>query len=370
MPVARVQEDGTFFVECHSPTGRGGAVTVDTCRSQLLYELQGRRYYNSDVVALVDQIRLEQSGPDSVFVHGIGFDRPPPTTKVGIAAAGGFQAEVHYYLTGLDVVEKAALLERQLRCYLNTDSFSLLKFTVSGTTEANPRSQDAATVDLRIFAQAPKESALDRREFLDKCWNIVMSTYPGATFAVDNRQGLPRPYNEYFVTILSLSKVNHVAHIPSRDLSIPIPPPEDTEPYVHQQEVSACVDPAPLDTFGETVDAPLGYVVHARSGDRGSDCNIGFFVRHSDEWPWLRSFLSTEKVAELLQGEYNGKRIERFELPHIQAVHFLLKDHLDRGVASSSTYDVLGKNVAEYLRARHVPVPKMFLDRGKIYKGT
>jgi hypothetical protein len=50
----------------------------------------------------------------------------------------------------------------------------------------------------------------------------------------------------------------------------------------------------------------------------------------------------------------------------ILAVHFLLKDHLDRGVASSSTYDVLGKNVAEYLRCKHVDIPQKFLDRGKI----
>jgi hypothetical protein len=48
------------------------------------------------------------------------------------------------------------------------------------------------------------------------------------------------------------------------------------------------------------------------------------------------------------------------------AVHFLLKDHLDRGVASSSTYDVLGKNVAEYLRAKHVEIPNKFLGRGRI----
>lgn len=48
------------------------------------------------------------------------------------------------------------------------------------------------------------------------------------------------------------------------------------------------------------------------------------------------------------------------------AVHFLLKDHLDRGVACNSTYDVLGKNLAEYLRAKHVQIPKIFLDRGKI----
>ncbi|KAK5686812.1 hypothetical protein LTR17_026820 [Elasticomyces elasticus] len=56
----------------------------------------------------------------------------------------------------------------------------------------------------------------------------------------------------------------------------------------------------------------------------------------------------------------------RFELPNIWAVHFLLKDHLDRGVASSSTYDVLGENAAEYLRCKHVDVPKKFYSRGRI----
>lgn len=57
---------------------------------------------------------------------------------------------------------------------------------------------------------------------------------------------------------------------------------------------------------------------------------------------------------------------KEFELRNIWAVHFLLFDHLDRGVASSPTYDVLGKNVAEYLRFKLVPIPKKFLDRGKI----
>jgi hypothetical protein len=50
----------------------------------------------------------------------------------------------------------------------------------------------------------------------------------------------------------------------------------------------------------------------------------------------------------------------------LKAVHFLLKDHLDRGVAASSNYDALGKNLAEYLRAKHVAIPKAFLARGRI----
>lgn len=53
---------------------------------------------------------------------------------------------------------------------------------------------------------------------------------------------------------------------------------------------------------------------------------------------------------------------DRFELPNIRAVHFLLHDHLDRGVSCTSTVDFLGKNVAEFLRAREVDVPQKFLS--------
>lgn len=47
---------------------------------------------------------------------------------------------------------------------------------------------------------------------------------------------------------------------------------------------------------------------------------MGFFVRHDDEWDWLRSFLTVDKVKALLGPEYNGGLVERFEIPHIRAV--------------------------------------------------
>ena len=54
---------------------------------------------------------------------------------------------------------------------------------------------------------------------------------------------------------------------------------------------------------------------------------------------------------------------DRFELPNIYAVHFLLHDHLDRGVSCTKSCDFLGKNVAEFLRARHVDMPVKYLAR-------
>ena len=54
-----------------------------------------------------------------------------------------------------------------------------------------------------------------------------------------------------------------------------------------------------------------------RSGDKSSDCNVGFFVRNDDEWDWLRSTLSTATIKDLLEEEYRGGQIDRFEIPNL-----------------------------------------------------
>lgn len=115
------------------------------------------------------------------------------------------------------------------------------------------------------------------------------------------------------------------------------------------------------------MEAPLGYVALGRSGDKASDANVGFFVSDDEQWDWLRSFLTIEKLKELLGPEdWSGGRIDRFEMKKIRAVHFLLKDHLDRGYNSGSKLDTLAKNLCEYLRAKLVPLPRKFLEHGRI----
>lgn len=142
--------------------------------------------------------------------------------------------------------------------------------------------------------------------------------------------------------------------------------PKITHTYPKQSSYETS-NPIPLSTFGATELAPLGYIVLGRSGDKASNCNVGFFVRHDDEWDWLRSFLTIDKMKELLgPDDYTGNQIDRFEMPNIRAVHFLLYDHLDRGYNACSKYDTLGKNDCEYLRAKLVPLPKRFLERGRV----
>lgn len=121
--------------------------------------------------------------------------------------------------------------------------------------------------------------------------------------------------------------------------------PEITKEYPRHQLSYETSDPCDLEGFGPTTRAPLGAIVAGRSGDKAADCNCGFFVRHEDEWGWLRSFMTVERVKWLLgPQEYKGGRIDRFEIEGIWAVHFLLHEQLDRGYNASSEIDTLGKS--------------------------
>jgi hypothetical protein len=281
---------------------------------------------------------------------------------VGITAKGGWQAEFHFFLTGLDIEEKAKMIERQTKATMgeHLSKFSCLNFTIAGTVPQDPQSQDEATVDLRIFAQSRDPDILSASSFIDSdrgsftrfCIENLLQGYPGSTMAPDMRQAMGRPFFEYWVSLMPQSFVKETAHLPDGTV-LQIPPPTLVKEYLHgfQPDYQAS-SPADLSSYGPTTRAPLGYITMGRSGDKSSNANLGLFVRHDDEWDWLRTTLSTAKLRELLGKDDKGKKIERSEMPNIRAVHFLLRDHLDRGFNATSGYDSLGKNLCEYIRSK------------------
>jgi hypothetical protein len=308
-PIAEIGSTGEVIIT--KQKGSGGLVTEDTCRAQLLYEIQGPWYFNSDVTAILDEVYFDQLSTDRVALKGVKSDAPPPTTKVGITARGGYQAEVHWFLVGLDIEAKARMMELQIRQALgDTSRFSVLKFTLNGTSPENPEDQNSATVDFRVFAQARDVNDITPDKFLRPIIDLIMCGYPGATFHLDFRLGIPKPVYEYYVTLLPQESVRHVLHMHD-GRSLDISPPAVTKIYPVQQPSQATATVLRA-YFGETVRGPMGWLVNARSGDKGSNANIGFWVRHRDEYDWMRAMLSVENIKGLLAKEYNGKSIVSF----------------------------------------------------------
>lgn len=152
-PVAEIGANGDVVIT--KEKNSGGIVTVGTCTAQLLYEIQGPLYYNCDVTADLEEVSFVQEGPNRVRVLGVRGLPPPPTTKIGITAWGGYKAEFHFWLTGLDIAEKVEMVEKQTIESMGEyrKEFTALTFTPIGSVAANPKNQNEATIDLRIAAQ-------------------------------------------------------------------------------------------------------------------------------------------------------------------------------------------------------------------------
>ncbi|THW28376.1 DUF1446-domain-containing protein [Aureobasidium pullulans] len=362
-PIAEITPSGTCYIT--KPDSMNGVVDKFNITSQLLYELQGQMYLNPDVVADIGSIRIEETGrKNCVSITGCKGFPPPATTKVMVAAPGGWQAETTYYINGLDVQEKAQMLKQQLQSIFSGSKFSKFSAELYGTQVDDPSSQQAGTVMLRVFAQARRKEDIAAEKFKIPLYSLRMQSYPGYHMNLDFRTMEPKQFYEIFPATIPQATINHEAVVAGKTISIP--PPRRTQHYPVQRPSSETATAVDLESFGPTERRPLGTVVHARSGDKANNSNAGFFVRHADEYPWLQSLLTVDKLKELLQDDYAGHSIERCEFPSILAEHFRIMDFLDGGIASSSRIDGLGKGVGEYLRSKHVDIPIRFLQRGTI----
>jgi Acyclic terpene utilisation family protein AtuA len=189
-PIAEIEENGACTIT--KIKRYGGTVTKFNTIAQLLYELQGELYLNPDTVADLREIRMTSTGPDRVFVTGVKGMPPPPTTKAMIAAPGGFQAEATFYINGLDVPEKARMMQQQLKNAFRNNNFSKFSIELCGTPAADPHSQQAGTVFLRVFAQAREKKDIAADKFKIPIYAIRMQSYPG-------NYALVSPHTECFI---------------------------------------------------------------------------------------------------------------------------------------------------------------------------
>lgn len=97
-------------------------------------------------------------------------------------------------------------------------------------------------------------------------------------------------------------------------------------------------------------------VAHARSGDKGDTANVGVIALKPEWYPWLASTLTRERVREHFKGMITGD-VERFELPNLRALNFLLHGALDGGGTLSLKTDAQGKVYSTALLRMTIDVP-------------
>jgi len=98
---------------------------------------------------------------------------------------------------------------------------------------------------------------------------------------------------------------------------------------------------------------PLSQLAHTRSGDKGDTCNVGVIALREEDYPILAREVTAERVkrhfGEMVRGE-----VERFELPNLGALNFLLHGALGGGGTVSLRIDAQGKTFGAALLAMEV----------------
>lgn len=107
----------------------------------------------------------------------------------------------------------------------------------------------------------------------------------------------------------------------------------------------------------ESKTIPLSEIAHARSGDKGNHANIGVIAYTPEGYEYLRDTLTAERVAEYFSG-LKCSRVERFELPRLWALNFLLYDALAGGASRSLRIDTQGKLLSTAIAELPLPTPK------------
>lgn len=356
-PWAEVAADGSSVIGKHD--GTGGLVSVGTVTSQLLYEIGGPEYLGPDVIAHFDTISVTDAGPDRVLIGGTKGSPPRETLKVAMNELGGYRQDMSIALTGIDIEEKAALVEAGFwaACPFAPEDFASVTQRVVRTDKKDPASNEEASAVWKLTIKDPDERKVGRA-VSNAVIELALANIPGF-YGLGGGPGPGKPYGVFRPALINADVVpQHVTVLevsgsPTRSVvDSAAPRTSPAAPPTTQIDTNAEV-PLP---DSETLATPIGRVIGTRSGDKGGHANLGVFVTSPEAFEWVDAFLTTEQLQRLLP-ETSGLQIDRHRFPNLLSINFLIRDLLDEGVAASTRQDSQAKSLGEWLRSRVVQIP-------------
>jgi hypothetical protein len=352
-PIAEIFADGSFVITKHP--GTGGLVSVDTVKAQLLYEVRGPKYLTPDVAARFDTIEISQEGPNRTKITGVKGEPPPATTKVCINNAGNYRNSMTIVLTGLDIEKKAKIFEDALFDSLGgRGKFAVENVQLIRSDKEDPQSNDEAFAYLRVSVMDPDAKKVAK--FSAKIVELGLANIPGFTATAPPTKGGPAIV--HWPTLISTRHIQQKVMLEEKVVMVDSVLPDPAAPVPDAKEIT--IPPLPA---GKMIRMPLGRVFATRSGDKGGNANLGIWAKTPEAFAFLREFLTTKKLKELLR-DMSGFEMERYEFPNLLAVNFYIKGVLGEGVAASLRSDPQAKTLGEYLRAKVIEMPETIIAKG------
>ena len=357
-PVVACAADGSFVLE--KPPGTGGLIRSACVAEQLLYEIGDPAAYQlPDVTCDFREVQIEQLDADHVRVSGARGRAPSERYKVSATVLDGYRCSGSMVIIGPEAAAKAqrtgeAVIERTrtLLQQAGLADYTATRVELFGAETLygpHARGGQSREVMVRIVADHPQKAALEI--FAREIAPSGTSWAPGTTSPGGGRPS-PSPLIKPFSFTLDKAVVPICVRIGEERIDIPLPPHAAAA-------VGAAPTPTPptwQDKDEPQVEVRLIQLAYARSGDKGDISNIGVIARRPEWLPLIWQRLTPEVVKAYFAHLVHGP-VERYYVPGIAAINYLLHAALDGGGPASTRIDPLGKGMGQMLLDLPVSVP-------------
>ncbi len=376
-PIAEISADGSVVIT--KPAGTGGCVTRGSVGEQLLYEIGDPGDYRlPDVICDFTRVTLEEIDTDRVLVRGARGAGVPSHYKASVTWADGWRAGMICFYVGAKAAEKARIfadeaIQRARRKLTAMGAPDYVDVSVEIVGDESHWGDAARYVRSREVAVKIACRHQDRR-----ATDLLMREISGAAL------GAPPGFCSFAGTRPKSSPVIRLFSIlVDRDL------PEiciHVEGQVRPFDDAAAVGIASADDAGissangtpsdrsheasvtandngvELIEVALERLAWARSGDKGDKANIGVMARKAEYLPWISAVLTSPYVASRFAHFMASPAIDRFELPGLPALNFVLHNVLAGGGVASLRNDPQAKGYAQILLDTPVAIPASLME--------
>ncbi|MFV0280666.1 MAG: acyclic terpene utilization AtuA family protein [Rhodoblastus sp.] len=360
-PVAECFADGSFIVT--KPENTGGAVSPLTVAEQMLYEIgDPAAYILPDVVCDFTGVTMVQDGKDRVKVAGARGRSPTRTYKVSATYPGGFRLVSSSVIAGFDAPAKArrvaeAVLNRVGKMLEDAGlpPFGDVAVDVIGDETLYGASNDSRRtapreVVLRVCVQHARPEACELLAKESVGTALAMTT---GRCGIDAGRPSASPMVRLYSFLIDKEFVDISVKIDGAKVAFApfLPPKTHIDKPLHPDVKDAALPP------GRRIEVPLIALAVARSGDKGDGANVGVIARKPEYWPVIRAGLTAEAVKAYFAHYVKGE-VERFDLPGLHALNFLMHDALAGGGTSSVRLDTQAKTFGQLLLSIKVSAPE------------
>ena len=364
-PIAEVSANGSFV--CTKPLSTGGLVSIGTVAEQMLYEIgDPRAYLLPDVTCDFSSVSMREIGRDRVAVAGARGSGPSPNFKASATFVDGFRGGEQWVVYGRDAEKKArkiadtalARARRSLQAQHLPDFTETSVEIIGAETHygAQRVQREYREVQLKVAARHLTHAGIATlfKEFV----GTGLAAPPGLTAFAGGRPQ-PSPVVRLFSFLVPKQEISIGVDV--EGVKVAYVAAESPAPAPAMGGSPAWQEPQRPKPVGALVSMPLERLAWGRSGDKGDKANIGIIARKPEYLPYLWETLTAELVATRFAHFLKGG-VDRFLLPGLPAINFVLHDVLGGGGTASLRSDPQGKGFAQLLLAETIQVPRSLLE--------